>query len=206
MRTANRRLNRWPLTTLIAMLVTSALESALLFASAAVQEIPSDRTAYIEQSDNLSIETRFVKRLEQPVDSSPPLHADLSIEFFADQVIGRADVPYRVRCLLIEGDDTTVAYGVYGLWKEKSELQMPLPSSEQSVIWEDLSAAAALSKLLTSVGVSAAETKVIFAERSDNWFRPDLRAILLHRNDDKTKPLVQITIFECLDEITRRNK
>ncbi len=196
MRSANRRLNRWPLATLIAL----AIESALPFASAAAQEIPSDRISYIEHSDNLSIETRYVKRLERPAGSSIPLHADMSIEFFADQVIGRADVPHRVRCLLLEVDDTTAAYGVYGLWKEKSELQMPLPSSEQSVTWEDLSSAAALSKLLTSAGVSAAETNLILAERSDIWFQPGLRAILLHRNDDKTKPLVQITIFECLDE------
>ena len=111
-------------------------------------------------------------------------------------MVGHADLKKVVRCLLVEMNNGKQSYGIYGLWKEKATLKMPLPSDKASIFWEGVSAEEALIRVITELGLSTERARKIVDDHKDLWFGSGLRAFLLTDEPINESNLPTIYHFE----------
>lgn len=195
-------------------LVLSFATSTVLFAQESADlsgDIPTRQTAYVIEFGDLQVITRYRDRFDKPVFA--PRNASVHttsrlaklpetvwIKFQSNGIEGYADLERPVRCLLVQNENEETAYGVYGLWKDKRNLLMPLPIDDESVSWEGVSAEDALNRLLVGRGVSEQQSREIVSDFGEQWFDAGLRAILIQANNEEEQPDLTIIVHECVRE------
>ena len=172
---------------------------------------PTNETALVEVVSGVQIVTRYRDRSNNP-SINPDIETDgrtstiekraetIWVRFEPGFVHGHADLDKPVRCLLFENKNGELAYGVYGLWKDKSDLEMPLPSDDASVVWDGVSGRDALVRLLKDAGLSKEQVVAIQNRHFERWLGGGLRAIMLHGSELNGKPNITVTVYECIPE------
>lgn len=137
----------------------------------------------------------------KPIQPPSLLRNDLlRIDFKDKSVVGHADLKNVARCLLVKVDGGEQSYGIYGLWKAKATLEMPLPSDEASISWEAVSCEAALIRVITELGLSTERARKIVDDHKDLWFGSGLRAFLLTDEPINESNLPTIYHFEKVSD------
>ena len=163
--------------------------------------------AYVEELKHVNVVTRFSHTsrgfVEAPanfldsVDAEPiQLPNLIRVNFTDNSVIGHADFEAPVRCLLLEINEENRNYGVYGLWKQKADLEMPLPTHESTITWDGVSSEAALIRVISEIGLSQERSREIVDDHKDYWFAPGLRAFLVTKVPVNESLLPTIYYFE----------
>lgn len=70
-------------------------------------------------------------------------------------------------------------YGVYGLSGAKWSLVVPLPSQDDAIRWEGVTAAEALQRLIASVGEPQETARVLVEQNAIDWFADGLRVFFV---------------------------
>lgn len=173
---------------------------------------PKKPVAYLEELEDVNVVSVFSHSINgfvegpanftdavdvKPIQPPSLLRNELlRIDFKDKSVVGHADFEKRVRCLLVEVDEENQYYGIYGLWKQKATLQMPLPSDEASISWEGVSCETALIRVFTELGLSTERARKIVDDHKDLWFGSGLRAFLLTNEPISESNLPTIYYFE----------
>ncbi len=166
--------------------------------------------AYVEELDSIQILTRFRDRngnshrapvaarlLSKTKEAQVPER--FWVEFDTDTVIGHGDLEKQVRCMLIRVKGKQASYGVYGLRDDKSKLRMQYPGHRLSVIWDNVSAGAAIERTLIGVGIPKKRAKEILADHEEEWLAPGDRAIMAYQAAPENRNKIVLAIYECLE-------
>jgi hypothetical protein len=95
-------------------------------------------------------------------------------------------IPY----IVFQNRDGKCDYGVYGAWREKNNMEVPLPGPA-SIRWDGVDHVEGLEKLLLMQGLEIAETKAMIKTWKNDWFEPGLRVfwIVPQKSVDAFLPL-----------------